>query len=70
MPDGSFKPIQIVADDLDSYTDAGSSDENLPVTRPPAPVRATYAVDSEPAVGPTPGATSDTGVESGIQPGN
>ena len=60
MPDGSFKPIQIVAGDLDSYTGAGSPGENLPVTRPPAPVRATYAFDSEPAVRPTPGATSDT----------
>ena len=60
MPDGSFKPIQIVAGDLNSYTGAGSSDESLPVTSPPAPVRATYALDSEPAVGPTPGATSDT----------
>ena len=41
MPDGSFKPIQIVS--------AGASDDSLPVANAPAPVRATYAPDPEPA---------------------
>ena len=68
MPNGSFRPIHAVVNDLEAYTVEGNVEERIPISVVASPIRATFVREVEAAANVVPPADLEDSGDPDIQP--